>query len=238
MQFYEVVIKPILTNQIVVDWIAPIITGLIVVAIPAILAKFFRNKSFQKSINLVNSKIIDTIRPFIIQRIEITPDFISGVRVAIIKENSIKEKYIYTEIEIRNKILLDISETRFLAEKEKQELIEFTNKIFGKFSKTLSKTKANDEELEEQKLKWIQKITYLICFVASLVTMLIAYIIKPVGENLEDNVVIILTLITAIVSMALLFSEQFFYEPIDFSIKLIDNDYKKMIKKIRRRYKK
>ena len=119
VNFYETLLKPILTNQIIVDWISPIITGLIIVIIPALIAKFFKNKNLIKNINFVNNKIIDTIRPFIIQRIEIDSKFISNIRNAIIKENNIKEKYIYNELDIRNKLLLDISETRFLKENEK-----------------------------------------------------------------------------------------------------------------------
>lgn len=34
---YQAILEPILTNQIIVNWIAPIITGLIVLLIPAIV---------------------------------------------------------------------------------------------------------------------------------------------------------------------------------------------------------
>ena len=212
MQFYEVFIKPILTNQIVVDWIAPIITSLICIAVPTILTKFFKSKSLIKSINMVNNKIIDTIRPFIIQRIEISSDFISSIRIAIIKESNIKEKNIYTELEIRNKLLLDISETRFLKEEEKRDLIEFTYKVFEDFSKTPSKYVHAYDEYEEQRIRKYKTILYLLVFIFSIIIMLIAYILNPVGENIEDNVVIIMTLITSISSFSLLFSDQIFHD--------------------------
>ena len=98
---YQVILKPILTNQIIVDWIAPIITGLIVLLIPAIITRGIKNRNLLKNIKDINNKIINTIRPFIIQRIEINAHFISDLRKAIIKENGIKEKYIFNEIEIR-----------------------------------------------------------------------------------------------------------------------------------------
>ena len=132
---YQAILEPILTNQIIVDWIAPIITGLIVLLIPAIVTRVIKNRNLLRNIKDINSKIINTIRPFIIQRIEISSHFISDLRKAIIKENGIKEKYVFNEIEIRNKILLDISETRFLKENEKQDLIDFTYEIFKNFNK-------------------------------------------------------------------------------------------------------
>ena len=42
---YKNIVQPILTNEIIVNWIAPIITGLLVVAIPIFLSKFIRNKN-------------------------------------------------------------------------------------------------------------------------------------------------------------------------------------------------
>ena len=71
MQFYDTILKPILENQIIVDWIAPIITGLILLVLPPLITNNIRNKNLIKNINLVNNKIIDIIRPFIIQRIDI-----------------------------------------------------------------------------------------------------------------------------------------------------------------------
>lgn len=67
---YQAIFKPILTNQIIVDWVAPIITGLIVCLIPIVITKILANRSLVKNIKDVNNKIIDTIRPFIIQELK------------------------------------------------------------------------------------------------------------------------------------------------------------------------
>lgn len=204
---YQVILKPILTNQIIVDWIAPIITGLIVLLIPAIITRGIKNRNLLKNIKDINNKIINTIRPFIIQRIEINAHFISDLRKAIIKENGIKEKYIFNEIEIRKKILLDISETRFLKENEKQDLINFTYEMFKNFDEKQMETNTSYEDIEEQKIKKMSIISTSTILIVSLIIMLIAYIVKPVNSNIEDNIVILLTMISAMISIISLFTD-------------------------------
>lgn len=203
---YQVILKPILTNQIIVDWIAPIVTGLIVLLAPVILTKFIKNNTLLKNIKDVNNKIINTIRPFIIQRIEINSHFISDLRKAIIKENEIKEKYIFNEIQIRNKILLDISETRFLKENEKQDLINFTYKVFNDFDEKQILSNTSSEDIEEQNIKKLSMKLTSIILIISLIIMLIAYIVKPVNSNIEDNIVILITLISSTASLLSLFT--------------------------------
>ena len=203
---YQVILKPILTNQIIVDWIAPIVTGLILLLIPVILTKFIKNNTLLKNIKDVNNKIINTIRPFIIQRIEINSHFISDLRKAIIKENKIKEKYIFNEIQIRNKILLDISETRFLKENEKQDLINFTYKVFNDFDEKQILSNTSSEDIEEQNIKKLSMKLTSIILIISLIIMLIAYIVKPVNSNIEDNIVILITLISSTASLLSLFT--------------------------------
>ena len=204
---YQVILKPILTNQIIVDWIAPIITGLIVLLIPAIITRVIKNRNLLKNIKDINNKIINTIRPFIIQRKEISSHFISDLRKAIIKENGIKEKYIFNEIEIRNKILLDISETRFLKENDKQDLINFTYEIFKDFDEKQMLSNTSYEDIEEQKIKKMSILSTSIILIVSLIIMLIAYIVKPVNSNIEDNIVILITMISAMISIISLFAD-------------------------------
>ena len=204
---YQVIIKPILINQIIIDWIAPIITGLLVLLIPTIITRVIKNRNLLRNIKDINDKIINTVRPFIIQRIEINSHLISDLRKSIIKENGIKEKYIFNEIEIRNKILLDISETRFLKENEKQDLINFTYQIFKDFDEKQIETNTNYEDIEEQKVKKISIITTATILIISLIIMLIAYIIKPVNTNIEDNIVILITMMSATISLLSLFMD-------------------------------
>lgn len=43
--------------------------------------------------------------------------------------------------------------------------------------------------------------------IVSLIVMLIAYIVKPVNSNIEDNVVILITMISAIISLISIFAD-------------------------------
>lgn len=238
VNFYETLLKPILTNQIIVDWISPIITGLIIVIIPALIAKFFKNKNLIKNINFVNNKIIDTIRPFIIQRIEIDSKFISNIRNAIIKENNIKEKYIYNELDIRNKLLLDISETRFLKENEKKSLIEFTYHIFENYNENQINCKINNEEILEKKQQNLLIKLNVIIMIISLFTMLIVYIITPEIEKIENNIIVIMSMVALILSFASFFSISLF--DVNGFIHISDNVYESLLsyKKAFKTYKK
>ena len=184
MQFYNTVLKPFLENQIIVDWIAPIITGLILLALPTLITNNIRNKNLIKNINLVNNKIIDTIRPFIIQRIDINSSYISNIRRAIIKDNNIKEQYIYDEIEIKNKIIFDISETRFLKEKDKYDLIEFTNKIFHDFNEKQLKQKKIQEKKSQERVKLVKIIFSFI----TIIILFILFINEIINRKKHTNI--------------------------------------------------
>ncbi|MEG0266329.1 MAG: hypothetical protein RR659_01630, partial [Bacilli bacterium] len=52
------IINNFLTNQIILNWIVPIITGLIVFIIPAIIIKIFQVKKDRKKLN---KQIIDLL---------------------------------------------------------------------------------------------------------------------------------------------------------------------------------
>ena len=114
------IIKNFLTNQIIVNWVAPIITGLIVVVIPTILIRLFQMKKDKRKVDDANQRYLNSIRPYIIQKITIDRKFISDIRRVVIKESCIKEKYIYTEVELRNKLILDITEDSYISEIDKK----------------------------------------------------------------------------------------------------------------------
>ena len=134
-EIYENVIKPILINEIVVNWIAPIITGILVIAIPAIVLKFFRLRKDTKKINNVNDRFINSVRPYIIEKIKISSNLIIDIRRAIIMDSNIKERFVLSEIDLRNKLIMDINESKYIDEVNKKELIDFTYEIFKDFEK-------------------------------------------------------------------------------------------------------
>lgn len=129
------VIKEFLSNSIIIDWIAPIITTLIATLVVSGIKIFIQDEKNKKDIKLANDKILDTIRPFIIQQIPISKDVIISIVDSIRVEKNIKEKDIYTFEEIKNKLIFDIADTRFLKENDKNRHFKLINKIFDSSEK-------------------------------------------------------------------------------------------------------
>ena len=127
---YEEIFEPILTNEIVVNWIAPIITTILASIILTGIGKNILNEKIKNKIKVSNEKMLNAIRPFIIQQIPITQEMIISIRTAISIENKIKLKYLYNLEEMKNRLILDIAETRFLKEDDKTKLFKQINKIF------------------------------------------------------------------------------------------------------------
>ncbi len=178
-EFWNNIILPFLENEIVVNWIAPIITSLIVLAIPVIISKMVRNYNNVKNVNETNKKIISAIRPFIIQQIDINLQSIVNIREAILKESKLKDREIYSIEDIQNKLLLDIAETRYLKEQEKQNLMNFTYKVFSSNVKLKESIDENVKIKNKMKRKKILTI--------ELVTLLIAGTIGMIIENNDTN---------------------------------------------------
>lgn len=220
-EYISEIINGFLTNEIVKVWIAPIVTGLLVVAIPVFITRFFRTKARLKNISEVNEKIISAIRPYIIQQISIKPELITDIRTSIVQESQLRDKEIYNEKEIRNKLLVDISETRFLKENEKQNLIEFTYKTFEKFNQNTVDTECEKER--NNKFKVLNSILLIV----SLVVMLIGYIFSPEELPLEENIVVIIAMISTMVGIVNLYFELLFGKIYDI------NKYKSRIELLR-----
>ena len=113
-EFYENVIKPILINEIVVNWIASIITGILVIAIPTTVLKFFRFRKDIEKINNINDRFINSIRPYIIEKIKISSNLIIDIRRTIILDSDIKERFALSKIDLRNKLIMNINESKYI----------------------------------------------------------------------------------------------------------------------------
>lgn len=192
------IIKNFLTNQIIVNWVAPIITGLIVVVIPTILIRLFQMKKDKRKVDDANQRYLNSIRPYIIQKITIDRKFISDIRRVVIKESCIKEKYIYTEVELRNKLILDITEDSYISEIDKKELIDFTYEFFTGF---------NMKEINEAEIYKNRKKTVVlfdrntIVLIVSLFICTIIQITSGEDANLNENMTFALSYIVAFFSL-------------------------------------
>lgn len=192
------IIKNFLTNQIIINWVAPIITGLIVVVIPTILIRLFQMKKDKRKVDDANQRYLNSIRPYIIQKITIDRKFISDIRRVVIKESCIKEKYIYTEVELRNKLILDITEDSYISEIDKKELIDFTYEVFTGF---------NMKEINEAEIYKNRKKTVVlfdrntIVLIVSLFICTIIQITSGEDANLNENMTFALSYIVAFFSL-------------------------------------
>ena len=207
LEFLKNYVLEFLKNDIVVNWIAPIITSLVVIIITTTAVKFFRNKKDEKTVEDANKRYVETVMPFIIQKINCIPSFFTDVRNVIVNESRLKEKYVYTEIELRNKIIVSISESEYIDEKNKEELIEFTYEQFKGIEHDPQKEMKNKGK-EEKDTLW-NKVSLLInspiiLFVVSQILTLLVYAFSPADVKPEDNLLIAMPLLLSLVSICLI----------------------------------
>lgn len=192
----------LLKNDIVINWIAPIITGLIVVVIPTVIVKIFTLKKDEKTIKGANQRYLDSIMPFIIQKIEISSSYITDIRNVIIEESRLKDKYVYSELNLRNKLVMDISESKYVDEGNKKELIDFTYETFKSFTENKC-SELQSEESDSKKIKFFFDLITnpLIILILSQLIITIVVIFDKRGIKPEENVLILLPFFLGFVSI-------------------------------------
>lgn len=235
-EIYENVIKPILINEIVVNWIAPIITGILVIAIPAIVLKFFRFRKDTKKINNVNDRFINSIRPYIIEKIKISSNLIIDIRRAIIMDSNIKERFVLSEIDLRNKLIMDINESKYIDEVNKKELIDFTYEIFKDFEKENELIDNKEISTREKKVNILDNFVKnpIILFFVSQIMIVLTLFFDKSGVKPEDNYAILLPLILGVFSLFSLLLDYIFkmLRSDIYESKKVYSNYEKIIYKL------
>lgn len=207
---YEEIIEPILTNEIVVDWIAPIITTILASLILTGVGKFILNEKIKNKIQSSNEKILNAIMPFIIQQIPITRELIISIRTAISIENKIKLKYLYTLEELKNSLILDIAETRFLRENDKTKLFKQINKIFAEDSEN---NKVSDNIIEEENENTYDEISgnigYIMYMLITVIVMAIFSFFEPsqIQNETVKNIIIFLAIFVLFAPLTFIISK-------------------------------
>lgn len=192
-EFWTNILLPVLENEIIVNWIAPIVTSLIVLAIPVIFSKMLRRYNNVKKVNETNKKIINAIRPFIIQQIDINLQSVVNIRDAIIKESQLKDREVYSIEDIQNKLLLDIAETRYLKEQEKQNLMNFTYKVF---SSNIKLKKSIDRESIKIKNEAKRRVSLIVEIITIVISAVTGAIIANKDVYYKENILYILSIFT------------------------------------------
>lgn len=151
-------IMKFLENQIVQAWIAPIIIA-IIMGLGGYGINIFRKKrKAEKSIDTYSAaeeKLIDIIRPFFIQELDLDSNVIEAARKGIVQEFRLDDDLFIGMEKIRNILILDILRTRFIKEEDKKRLIDKTYLIFNEEKLELN-TNSNyintkESEIEEYK---------------------------------------------------------------------------------------
>ncbi|MCI8978404.1 MAG: hypothetical protein HFI99_15500 [Lachnospiraceae bacterium] len=190
----------VLTNNIVVIWIAPVITGIVV----AILIKCFTIKKTKKEIKRANQEYKEAILPYVLQTIILEEKVIHGIRDAICIEASIPKKHMYSDEDLMNILIYDITKTRYSTEDRKIELI-------GHICKMFSYDKDDLEDIESVKDNITSKFTVVLgtgIGISCIISMIVIYAIKPEALNDPNGLVstiVILLLMLAMICFTIVF---------------------------------
>lgn len=185
-----------LTNNIVIAWIAPIITAIIATGLIKIISVRRKSKEFADKVKAGNSKIIDTIRPYIIQKVRLDLKIIHGIRRAVARNVNLPEKYLCSDYELMCDLIYDISTTRFVTEEDKRKLMDDIVKVFeGTESNERQEVTKKKEDINIPFLA-IQIISMFILLILSL----LAYRTDP--SKAEDLNSTLFTIIFLLLMMA------------------------------------
>lgn len=165
-------------NTIITTWIAPIVTGVIVVVVTTGIGKivsiWWKNRTFLKNRDRGNEKYIDNILPYMIQKIDVDVDFIISVKNAISIQFNLQEKYLYTNEQLKNQIILSISDSKFMTELHKSELIQHVQSTFKNIGNDIEKVEVLKKEERRTSKKYpMMMLIISVCFT------LIVYAICP-----------------------------------------------------------
>lgn len=194
------IIKEFLNNPIVINWVAPIITGLIVIAVPSIVIRIFRVRKDTKKVDYVNQRYLNTVRPYIIQKINIDLRMIIDIRDSIIKESFIKEKYVYTPVQLKNKLLLDITEDKYISENDKKELLDFVYDVFGDLE-----IKQETMDKSDNKKAFLKLDKFVIIFIFCVIICAIIEASYGKNTNLSQDPIYGISYIVAFISATIIF---------------------------------
>lgn len=188
-------------DTIVISWIAPIVTGLIVVVITSIIGRilsiWWKNRAFIRKVNGANEKYINNILPYMIQKINLSKEVLYSIKSAISMEYQVAMKYMYNNEQIRNQIILNISNTRFLTENNKIELIDNVMKVFNEIGSSI------EEKTVTKRKKSLDKKYPMISLISGLIFVLVIC-----GENSDkiDNPNSVVQLLIALAFMIIVVS--------------------------------
>lgn len=152
-------IKHFLENNIVINWLAPVVTTVLATIILRILSIGKK----RKKINEANKKYIDAIRPYVIKKQKIGDDILNSLRSAVSIETGIAEKDLYSVEMLKDVLIYIVSTTQFMEEQEKIGTVEY---IIENFSGV------NTKQLNDAKKRMLRKRRLCIVMISGIVFFL------------------------------------------------------------------
>lgn len=189
----------VLTNNLVVIWIAPIVTGIVV----ALIIKFFSVKKTKREIRRANQEYKEAILPYILQTISLEEKVIHGIREAICIDMSIPKKYMYSDEDLMNVLIYDITKTRYSTEDRKKELIEHICRMFS-FDKSDLETEGTKENSFNSLVTFVEAGISIVCIIA---VVIICCVVPEELENPNGIIsgIVIFLMIIAIICFSIIF---------------------------------
>lgn len=199
-------IEDFLRNGVLLNWIAPIIGTIIGAIAVKLLIDRYKSKSVISIINVANNRFVDAVRPFFIEEIEIDMKIVINIRNAIKREYCADDDMIYTIEQLKEQIILDISETKYLSEERKKQLI---HNVYSKFDNFQAETDAEIVEEQTELIKYeINKLrvnNYYLAIISVLIVVMAIILLISYFYTLNFNnlywLIIILPLVLFIGEM-------------------------------------
>ena len=199
-------IEDFLRHGVLLNWIAPIIGTIIGAIAVKLLIDRYKSKSVISIINIANNRFVDAIRPFFIEEIEIDMKIVINIRNAIKREYCADDDMIYTIEQLKEQIILDISETKYLSEERKKTLI---HNVYLKFDNYQAETEAEIVEEQTELIKYeVNKLrvnNYYLAIISVLIIVMAIILLISYFYTLNFNnlywLIIILPLVLFIAEM-------------------------------------
>lgn len=214
-------------NAIVSVLVGPIIAGVIVLFIGYISRNFWERRKISKqldSIKIAETKFLDLVMPFILQKELLSEEILNDIRDGVIKEYFIDKGYFIdkdsfmTLNDLKKNLVYDICNTRYIDEAKKNQLMEEIGKCFLFLKDTDVETSYEiKRELESKRTNLLGKIIKVAC---TFVTMSLLIIGEFTIINIEfegasnnspnlteyniSNILLILLVISLFISIILI----------------------------------
>ncbi|WP_050636174.1 hypothetical protein [Candidatus Stoquefichus sp. SB1] len=213
------IINNVLNSETVKIWVAPIVTGSIVVFLGYILRIILKRKKVVKeldTIKIAETKLVDIVRPFFIKKINLSEDVLFYLRSNIIKEYSIDDKKFMTLKDLMCVLIYDISNTMYIDEIAKKELIIEIMDSFSflneKETKSLEAEYLNFTEtrksLFDRKMDLSNKLAGSIAMFSTILGIYISIVITFPNMFSDENILFILPVMLSSIILVIMYIKQ------------------------------